>query len=83
MKWRGGGYQKDQKSKKKPTKIVGTGCIKIPMLLCCKPGLFCEIDPTKSQNGAGYRFQNGSLQKISPFWGGLVPFNGPKKSWAP
>ena len=77
-------------------KIVETGCIKIPMRLCCKPGLFCEIDPTESQNGAGYRFQNGSLQKISPFQGALdffgpkmalgcclVPFKGPNKSWAP
>ena len=58
-------------------KIVETGCIKIPMHLCCKPGLFCEIAPTKSQNGAGYRFQNGSLQKISPFRGAL-DFLGPK-----
>ena len=92
----GGGYQKDQKSEKTLRKLLGTGCIKLPMLLCCKPGLFCKIDPPKSQNGACYRFQNGFLQKISPFRGALdflgpkmalgwrlVPFNGPKKSWAP
>jgi len=53
------------------TKIVGTGCIKRSMLL------FCKIDPTKSLNGAGYRFQNGSLQKISPFrW--ALDILGPK-----
>ena len=48
-------------------KIVETGCIKIPMRLCCKPDFFCEIDPTKSQNGAGYRFQNGSFAENLAF----------------
>ena len=92
----GGGVSKRPKIEKNPTKIVRTGSIKLPRLLCCKPGLFYKIDPPKSQNGACYRFQNGSLQKISPFRGALdflgpkmalgwrlVPFNGPKKSWAP
>ena len=33
--------------------------------------LFCEIDPTKSLNAAGYRFLNVSFQKISPCRGVL------------
>ena len=73
----GGGVSKRPKiEKKKPTKIVVTGCIKLPMLLCCKTGLLCEIDPTKSQNGTGYRFQNGSGRKSRLF-------EGPKIFWGP
>ena len=63
----------DRKNEKKNTKI---GCIKMPMPLCCKPDLFCEIDPTKSQNGAGYRFRNGFGRKFRLY-------EGPKNFLAP
>jgi len=58
--------------------------------------LFCEMDPTKSLNAAGYRFLNVSFLKIPPFRGvhdfmgpkmtlgwRLVAFNGSKKSFSP
>ena len=78
----GEGVSKRPKNEKKPTKIVETGCIKIQCICAVNLTWFCEIDPTKSQNGAGSRFQNGPLQKIETFRGAqdfLGPLNGTRR----
>ena len=65
----GGGYIKDQKPKKGLKKEFKTGCIKLPMQLCCKCGSVLCILPCQIIKWVQFKDSKWSRHKIETFRG--------------